>query len=64
MKKYPTLDERAQGQTMQQRLDELKLFQLLLRDSDQMNEIYHGKAREIADGIQPWIDALELILSR
>lgn len=63
MKKYPELDESTQRETMQRRLDELKLFQCLLRDSEEMKVMYRGKAKAIAEGIQPWIDALEISLS-
>jgi hypothetical protein len=45
-----------------QLLDELRLFQELLLSSEELNMRYHGKALEIAAGLQPWIDALEVRL--
>jgi hypothetical protein len=58
MKKYPTFNPRENREAMQQKLDELLLFQELLRTSESLNAEFCGKAEEIAAGIQPWIDAL------
>lgn len=60
MKKYVRFSEIESNQTGRAKYDELLLFQSLLRSSEELNVRYHGKANEIADGIQPWIDALEL----
>lgn len=62
MKNYPKLSESERTQKIREQLDELRLFQDLLRNQSRLNEIYHGKALEIADGLQPWIDALEITL--
>ena len=59
MKKYPNLYELEKLQKLQQQLDELLFFQMMLRTSDQLNEQYCGRAKEIALGLQPWIDALK-----
>jgi hypothetical protein len=59
MKKYPTFKERSSAG---QQLRELRLFQELLRNSDTLQAYYHGKAFEIANGLQAWIDALERTL--
>jgi hypothetical protein len=59
MKKYPTLNPRENREAMQQKLDELLLFQDLLRNHEALNAEFCGKAEEIAAGIQPWIDALK-----
>ncbi|PWL24192.1 MAG: hypothetical protein DCO96_14400 [Fluviicola sp. XM-24bin1] len=40
--------------------NDLLLFQSLLRSSEELNLRYHGNAKEIADGLQPWIDALQI----
>lgn len=62
MKKYLKITEAERIQKIQQQLDELRFFQDLLRNQSRLNEIYHGKAFEIADGLQPWIDALKIDL--
>ncbi len=62
MKNYPKLIEIERIQKREQQLNELRLFQFLLRNDANLNERFHGKAFEIADGLQPWIDSLELIL--
>ena len=62
MKKYPNLYDLENRRKMQQQLEELRLFQEILRSSEEMNVHYHGKAFEIADGLNPWIDALRLQL--
>ncbi len=64
MKKYQELNRFELNQTTQQRLDELRIFQYLLRHNDRMNALYLNKAHEIADGLQPWIDALEIVLKK
>jgi len=64
MKKYQTLSNLDHKQTTQQKLDELELFQYLLRNNAELDQLYHSKAREIADGLQPWIDALEFTLKK
>jgi hypothetical protein len=64
MKKYPTFNARENREAMQRKLDELLLFQELLRNHDALNAEYCGKAQEIAAGIQPWIDALKCKLER
>lgn len=50
MQKYPAFDE-------------FKLFQFLLCNSDELNNRYHRRARTIAYGLQPWIDASEISLA-
>jgi len=62
MKNYPKLIEIERIQKREQQLNELRLFQFLLRNDANLNERFYGKAFEIADGLQPWIDSLELIL--
>ncbi len=62
MKKYPSFDQLENREAMQQKLNELLLFQELLRTHDLLNDSFCGKAKEIADGLQPWIDALTEIL--
>jgi hypothetical protein len=64
MKKYPTFNPREHREAMQQKLDELILFQDLLRNHEALNAEFCGKAMEIADGIQAWIDALKCRLER
>lgn len=59
MKKYRLISEMERKQTAEQRLFELKTFQYLLRTCPPLNTRYYGKAAEIADGLQPWIEALE-----
>jgi hypothetical protein len=59
MKKYPTFNLRENREAVQQKLDELLLFQELLRNHDALNAEFCGKAEEIAAGIQAWIDALK-----
>jgi hypothetical protein len=63
MKKYPRFDQREKCEALQQKLDELLLFQELLRSHDSLNTEFCGKAHEIASGIQPWIDALKCRLA-
>lgn len=62
MKKYLEFNELDRSQTMQRQLDELRLFQFLLRNNARLNDLYHNKAIEIANGLQPWIDALEVTM--
>lgn len=62
MKKYPTLNDDPGKQRLQEICDELKLFQFLLRNSEEMNVRCLGRALEIADGIQPLIETLEFSL--
>lgn len=64
MKKYQTLCELDCEQTTKQQLDELRLFQCLLRSSSRLKDRYHSKELEIAEGLQPWIDALEITLKK
>ncbi len=64
MKKYPTFNARENREDMQQKLDELLLFQELLLTDDLLNAQYFGKVTEIATGIQPWIDVLKCKLER
>jgi hypothetical protein len=51
MKKYPTINPRENRAATQQKLDELLLFQDLLRNHEALNDPFCGKALEIADGI-------------
>lgn len=62
MKRYETCDEAKRLEVVARKYDELQLFQYLLRNCEPLNVRYHGKAKEIADGLQPWIDALEITL--
>ncbi len=62
MKKYPQLGESVRIQKVQQQLNELELFQYQLRNCTNFNHEFHDKAFEIADGLQPWIDALKITL--
>ncbi len=64
MKKYPTFNPCENRKATQEKLDELLLFQELLRNHDSPNAEFCGKAQEIATGIQPWIDALKCKLKR
>ncbi len=64
MKKYPTFNHRENREAMQQKLNDLLLFQELLRNHDSLNAEFCGNAMEIAAGIQPWIDALQCKLER
>jgi hypothetical protein len=48
---------------MQQQLEELSFFQELLFTSEALVEQFCGKAYEIAEGLQPWIDALKCKLA-
>jgi len=64
MKKYQTLSNLDHKQTTQQTLDELEVFQYLLRNSAELSKLYQNKALEIADGLQPWIDALVITLKK
>ncbi len=64
MKKYPTFNHRENREAKQRKLDELLLFQELLRTNDSLNAEFCGKAKKIADGLQPWIDALNSKLER
>lgn len=59
MKKYPNLYEIEKLRVMQQQLDELLFFQETLLTSDRLNEQFCGRAKEIAAGLQPWIDVLK-----
>jgi hypothetical protein len=58
MKNYSTFSKGEQRQNDQAKLDELLLFQDLLRSSKTLDVHFSGKATEIAEGLQPWIDAL------
>ncbi len=62
MKKYATFYGSTSKATLREQLYELLLFQLLLEESSQLNDRFHGKAKEIAVGLQPWIDALQMSL--
>mgnify|MGYP006974218773 CR=1 FL=1 len=62
MKNYQEFSELKLIKTRKNQLDELRLFQNLLRSNAELNELYCGKAFEVAHGIQPWIDALEITL--
>ena len=53
MKKYEPFEKSNCKKTNQQKLDELRLFQFLLRNSPELNHRYVNKAHKIADGIQP-----------
>jgi hypothetical protein len=64
MKKYPTLCVLENRRKMQQQLEELSLFQELLFTSEAIDEQFCGKAHEIAEGLQPWIDALKCKLAQ
>ncbi len=57
-----SLDERATA-SQETLYDELVLFQFLLRNSEELNMRYRGNAQAIADGLEPWIEALRLSLS-
>jgi hypothetical protein len=63
MKKYTYLSEAEKFQKTQRQLDELLFFQELLRTCEPLNARFCGKALEIADGLQPWIDALKYRLN-
>jgi hypothetical protein len=63
MKKYPRFDQREKCEALQQKLDELLLFQELLFTSEKLDEKFCGKAHEIASGLQPLIDALKCKLA-
>ncbi len=62
MKKYEQFCESDRNQAMQRQLEALRIFQYLLRNNTQLNSLYQNKAGEIAEGLQPWIDALEIQL--
>ncbi len=64
MKKYMNFEENGslRREAVQQTLDELKLFQFLLRNAEELNARFDGKAEEIAAGLEPWIAALENIV--
>lgn len=64
MKKYVFYTEKKQLALTKKKLDELILFQDLLRNFPKLNRLYHGKALEMAEGLQPWIDALEIRLKK
>jgi hypothetical protein len=64
MKKYTYLSEAEKFLKTEQQLDELLFFQELLRTCEALNERFCGKAHAIADGLQPWIDALKCRLDR
>lgn len=64
MKKYPKLTEFKTRRNAEEQLEKLLLFQELLRTYDSLNEQFCGKALDIADGLQPWIDALKCQLNR
>jgi hypothetical protein len=64
MKKYQTFNKLDDNQTIQEEFDKLKIFQFLLRSSRRLNDHYRGRGQEIADGLQPWIDTLEIILKK
>ncbi len=64
MKRYTTFSDLDRNQTTQQQLDGLRIFQYLLRNNTKLKEVYHDKNFEIADGLQPWIDALEITLKK
>lgn len=62
MKTYKIYTEKERQEIIRRKREELQLFQHLLRTYPQLNDRFHGKAFEIADGLQPWIEALELSL--
>jgi len=62
MKKYQTSNLLDRVLIERAKYDELRFFQSLLRSNEELNKKYHGKAHAIADGLQPWIDALEITL--
>lgn len=64
MKKYHYPSEFEKRQQTQNQLDKLLFFQEMLLTCEPLNEQFCGKAKEIADGIQPWIDALKCDLNR
>ncbi len=64
MKKYQKISELDRDQMTRQQRDALQIFQYLLRNNAQLNKRYHDRALEIADGLQPWIEALEMILKK
>jgi hypothetical protein len=59
MKNYLFSSEAENLLKTEQQLDELLFFQELLRTCAPLNERFCGKAHAIADGLQPWIDALK-----
>lgn len=62
MKKYPNYEQLQQRiyLSQQSKYEELLLFYYLLTEYEvQMDEMYYGKAKVIADGIRPWIEVLE-----
>lgn len=63
MKKYHFPSDSEMRQRTQQKLDELLLFQDLLRTCEPLNQQFCGKAKDIASGLQPWIDALKCQLN-
>lgn len=64
MKKYQTFYELERNQTTKQQLDELRIFQYLLRNNARLNDRFQNKGIEIADSLQLWIDALEISLDQ
>ena len=59
MKKYTYLSIDEKCRKTAEKLDELLLFQEMLRTCEPLNEQFCGKAMDIANGLQPWIDALK-----
>lgn len=53
MKKYHYPSKSEERRRTQVKLDELLLFQELLRICEPLNEQFCGKAQEIANGLQP-----------
>lgn len=66
MKKYMNdqENEQARQDAIQFKLDELKLFRDALRTMPELNEHFDGKALEMADGLDPWIEMLEKWIKR
>ncbi len=63
MKKDVTIYDFESIESTREKYERLVLFQLLLRENEVLSQRYHGKAGEIADGLEPWINALEITLS-
>jgi len=64
MKKYEKVYESVHIELLQQQYEFLQLFQYQLRNSSELNDLYLDKGLEIADGLQPWIDVLDLLADR
>ncbi len=64
MKNYQKLNEMDETKATQGQLDTLRIFQYLFRNNAELNARYPDRGLAIADGLQPWIDALEVILKK